>query len=127
MPVDRTLLGLPLYGMVWPVTGPELGAPETGRGDAWFPRKNVAFLLDPASVPTRDAIEVVEMYAEETGTGEPVGWEAIYVDSPGTLTPKLALADDRGLAGAGFWAIGYERGLPEYTKLINRFHAGELD
>jgi hypothetical protein len=38
----------------------------------------------------------------------------------------LSLADDRGLAGAGFWAIGYERGLPDYTSLIARFAAGKL-
>ena len=135
VPVDRTLLGLPLYGMRWQVTGPELGAPETARGEAWFPSNNVAFLRDPASVRTRDPIEVVEVYTMETPTegtgsaasGTPGDWQAIYVDSPETLAPKLALADDRGLAGAGFWAIGYERGVPGYTKLIKRFHAGKLD
>ena len=51
----------------------------------------------------------------------------MYVDSPATLAPKLALADERGLAGVGFWAIGYERGLPAYTSLMERFHAGKLD
>jgi Glycosyl hydrolases family 18 len=155
VPVDRTLLGLPLYGMRWPVTGPELGAPQTGRGVAWFPRNNVAFLHDRASVPTRDPIEMVELYAVDTVTGKvaspsvsegtpdpstfpgvsgttapsgsPGTWEAIYVDSPDTLAPKLALADDRGLAGAGFWAVGYERGVPGYTTLINRFRAGRLE
>jgi spore germination protein YaaH len=126
VPVDRTLLGLPLYGMVWPVTGPELGAPETGRGDAWFPRKNVTYLLDPTTVPERDPIEVVELYTENTGSDDKPEWQAIYLDSPATLTPKLALADERGLAGAGFWAIGYERGLPDYTKLIKRFQAGKV-
>ena len=55
------------------------------------------------------------------------GWQAIYVDSPETLAPKLALADDRGLAGAGFWAIGYERGLAGYGDLIARFAAGKLE
>ena len=126
VPVDRTLLGLPLYGMVWPVTGPELGAPETGRGDAWFPRKNVSYLLDPKTVPERDPIEVVELYTDNTGSDDEPEWQAIYLDSPATLTPKLALADERGLAGAGFWAIGYERGLPDYTKLIKRFAAGKV-
>jgi spore germination protein YaaH len=126
VPVDRTLLGLPLYGMVWPVTGPELGAPQTGKGEAWFPRKNVAYLLDPTTVPERDPIEVVELYTENAGTVDEPDWRAIYLDSPETLTPKLALADERGLAGAGFWAIGYERGLPDYTKLIKRFHAGKV-
>ena len=53
-------------------------------------------------------------------------WTAVYYDSPRSLTPKLALADERGLAGAGFWAIGYERGLPDYTELIATFRAGRL-
>jgi spore germination protein YaaH len=146
VPVDRTLLGLPLYGMRWKVTGPELGAPQTARGEAWFPSNNVAFLRDPASAPTRDPIEVVEVYTYRTDGGDDGGdppsaspslgpegspvvgdWEAVYVDSPDTLAQKLALADARGLAGAGFWAIGYERGLPDYTKLIERFSEGKLD
>src|SRR5688500_7601093 len=54
------------------------------------------------------------------------GWNAVYYDSPRSLTPKLLLADERGLAGAGFWAIGYERGLPDYTELIATFRAGDL-
>jgi hypothetical protein len=45
------------------------------------------------------------------------------VDSPATLERKLELVDERGLAGAGFWAIGYERGLPAYTELMERFRA----
>ena len=54
------------------------------------------------------------------------GWNAVYYDSPRSLAPKLALADERGLAGAGFWAIGYERGLPGYRELMTAFGAGEL-
>ena len=38
----------------------------------------------------------------------------------------MMLADERGLAGAGFWAIGYERGRPGYTDLIKTFAAGKL-
>ena len=35
--------------------------------------------------------------------------------------------NDRGLAGVGFWAIGYERGLPDYAALIKRFREGKLE
>ena len=52
-------------------------------------------------------------------------WTAIYVDSPATLAAKLTLANDRGLAGGGFWAIGYERGLPGYGELMDAFTAGD--
>jgi len=156
VPVDRTILGLPLYGMTWPVIGPGVGAPSTGRGDAWVPRRNLEALADPSIEPVLEPIESVEFYAvpmpgvaspspERVPSGtvasgtlapgtataapaspEPPGWNAVYFDSPRSLTPKLLLADERGLAGAGFWAIGYERGLPDYTELIATFHAGDL-
>jgi len=134
VPVERMLLGLPLYGMAWPVVSADLGAPQLGLGEAWIPSDERALLDDPSFVPTRDDIEQVEFYAipttpASTGGATPgsPGWLAIYVDSPATLALKLRLADERGLAGAGLWAIGYERGLPEYAKLIARFRAGELE
>jgi hypothetical protein len=133
VPLDRMLLGLPLYGMRWRVAGPDLGAPRLGDGAIWVPADNPRFLADPPTPPELDPLEVVEFYAVGP-TVSPLpgdsrataGWQAIYVDSPRTLSPKLQLADDRGLAGAGFWAIGYERGLAGYRDLIARFAAGEL-
>ncbi len=126
VPVERTILGLPFYGMSWPVTGPELGDPDTGRGDTWIPGDHLSRFSDPSFIPTLDPIEQVEFYAIADPNTDG-GWTGIYVDSPATLTPKLALADARGLAGAGFWAIGYERGLPGYADLVQRFADGKLD
>lgn len=123
VPPERTILGLPLYGVTWPVLGPEFGAQAVGRGDAWVPRRNLDVFASPTFEPTLDATESVEFYAAQDGDQ----WDAVYFDSPRSLTPKLALANERGLAGAGFWAIGYERGLPDYTALISRFRAGELE
>jgi hypothetical protein len=141
VPAERLLLGLPLYGVEWPVAGPVIGAPSTGRGEAWFPRAHVGLLADPSITPHRDDIEQVEVYllgsdgtvgppspdtsAATSSPGSERTWQAIYVDSPATLAPKMALANERGLAGAGFWAIGYERGLPGYTRLMERFTAGD--
>ena len=135
VPVERTILGLPLYGMSWPVTGAELGAPQTGKGTNWIPSDHLDFLADPANVPTLDDIEQVEQYVvppidpatTPDPSASPLDLTAIYVDSPATLSPKMALADARGLAGVGFWAIGYDRGLPDYGTLIKRFRAGKLD
>lgn len=143
VPVDRTILGLPLYGVTWPVAGPGFLAPATGRGEAWVPRYNLPVLTHPDFAPTFEPTESVEFYAVPEGgsavatpaptpapgasaTPEPASWDAVYYDSPRSLAPKLALADERGLAGAGFWAIGYDRGLPGYAELIARFRAGEL-
>jgi spore germination protein YaaH len=133
VPVEKTILGLPLYGMRWRVEGPELGASRLGDGAIWVPADNPRFLAAPPAPPQLDPIEIVEFYSvAPTVSPEPgdsratAGWQAIYVDSPQTLEPKLILADDRGLAGAGFWAIGYERGIPAYTELMTRFAAGGL-
>ena len=51
VPVERTLLGLPLYGLTWPVVGPGVGSPATGRGNDWVPRRNLRVLEDPDFAP----------------------------------------------------------------------------
>jgi spore germination protein YaaH len=123
VPVDRTILGLPLYGVTWPVEGAAIFAPATDEGNEWVPRQNLRVFEADGFAPTYEPIESVEFYSVQ---GEDGGWDAVYFDSPRSLTPKLVLANERGLAGAGFWAIGYERGLPDYTELIATFRAGEL-
>jgi spore germination protein YaaH len=121
VPPERTLLGLPLYGMTWPVVGDQFGAAAVDRGEPWIPRRHASALNGGAVAPTLDPTEQVEFFALERGDR----WDAVYYDSPRSLQPKLALANDRGLAGVGFWAIGYERGLPGYRELIAEFAAGE--
>jgi len=133
VPVEKTVLGLPLYGMRWRVSGPEIGASRLGDGAIWVPADNPKFLASPPAPPEFDPIEVVNFYSVAP-TVSPVpgdsrataGWQAIYVDSPDTLRPKLGLADQRGLAGAGFWAVGYERGLAGYRELMTDFTKGYL-
>ena len=138
VPPDRLLLGLPLYGVTWPVAGPVVGAPETGRGDAWIPRRHLDLLRNAEARPVRDEVEQVDVYfvasdgtlgvptpgSTATTDGPDRTWTAVYVDSPETLAPKLALANEHGYAGAGFWAVGYERGLPGYRELMTRFVDG---
>jgi hypothetical protein len=121
IPVERTILGLPLYGMAWPVDSAEPDAVRIGKGDAWIPSDHLDILRDKTLVAERDPIQVVERILLHTRDG----FEAIYYDSPATLAPKLDLANSEGLAGAGFWALGYERGLPGYTRLIETFAAGK--
>ncbi len=122
VPSTRLLLGLPLYGIAWPVVSPDLGAPATGQGSVWIPRQNLATLHDRSAKPVIDRVEDVAFLAVPDGSG----WQGIYYDTPATLGPKLALANDRGLAGAGLWALGYDRGLPGYGTVLADFRAGRL-
>jgi hypothetical protein len=122
VPRDRILLGLPLYGMRWRTLGPDRTSPVLGSGVAWIPNKNADALRDPSFRPGRDPVEITEFFAVPDGQE----WLLTYYDSPATLRQKLALARDGGLAGAGFWAMGYERGLPGYLQLMSAFRAGEV-
>ena len=123
VPRDRIMLGLPLYGMSWRTIGPDRTAPVLGSGSTWIPNRHLDVLLEPSFEPGRDPLEVSEFFVRPDGDA----WRITYYDSPATLRAKLALARDQGLAGGGFWAIGYERGLPGYLELMRDFRAGNVD
>jgi len=122
VPRDRIILGLPLYGMSWRTLGPDRTAPVLGRGTTWIPNRHLDVLLDPRFRPGRDPFEVTEFFVRPEGDA----WRMTYYDSPATIRTKLAFARDQGLAGGGFWAIGYERGLPGYLKLMRDFRDGKV-
>jgi hypothetical protein len=123
VPREKLLLGLPLYGMTWRTTGPDRVFPRIGNGIAWLPHQHADKLRDPAFAPNRDELEIAEWFAEEDGDD----WLITYYDSPATLRSKLALARDQGLAGGGFWALGYDRGLPGYGRLMGDFLDGKVE
>jgi hypothetical protein len=138
VPVQATILGLPLYGYAWPVPPPTTGIPlldlpAAGRGSAWIPRRHLDVLTDPTIEPVTDEIERSDVYLLGPGGGPaPSGspdpgepWQVVYLDSPATLAVKVELAQRHGFAGVGFWAIGYERGLAGYTDLMQRFASGQ--
>jgi spore germination protein len=122
VPLDRILLGLPLYGMAWPTDTSDRYAPSAGRGVAWLPSRHLAQLTAPGFVPHLDPLEVSEFISEPDASL----WRAIFYDSPRTLREKLALARGAGYAGAGFWAIGYERDVPGYIELMGEFMRGQV-
>jgi hypothetical protein len=122
VPREKLLLGLPLYGMTWRTLGPDRAFPVVGNGVAWLPYQHADELRDADFAPNRDEIEIAEWFAREDGSE----WLVTYYDSPATLRSKLALARDQGLAGGGFWALGYDRGLPAYGRLMRDFLDGEV-
>lgn len=122
VPREKILLGLPLYGMTWRTAGPDRDFHVLGDGIPWLPHRNLDMLADPTFAPTRDPVEVSEWFVEQDGDE----WLITYYDSPATLRSKLGLARDQGLAGGGFWALGYDRGLPGYGRLMTDFLDGKV-
>jgi glycosyl hydrolase family 18 (putative chitinase) len=123
VPPQKTILGLPLYGVAWPSASRDLGAPSSGKGAVWVPRQNLSTLQGASTAAVYDQLEAVTFLAVPDGDA----FTAIYYDTPQSLTPKLVLADDRGLAGAGLWALGYDRGQPAFADLLEQFRTGRLD
>jgi len=122
VPRDRIILGLPLYGMSWRTIGPDRTSSVLGRGTTWIPNRHLDVLLAPGFTPGRDPFEMTEFFVRAEGKA----WRMTYYDSPATIRAKLAFARDQGLAGGGFWAIGYERGLPGYLSLMRDFVNGRV-
>lgn len=123
VPRTRIILGLPLYGMTWPVSAPTGNGATIGKGAVWIPSRHAAQLLAPGFTSWYDFEEVADYFVTQTSTG---GWTATFYDTPRSLKPKLGLARSQGLAGAGFWALGYEQGLPGYADLMADFVAGRI-
>lgn len=122
VPRDRILLGLPLYGMTWRLLGPDRAFAVVTKGRPWIPANHADLLTATDFAPTLDPIEGSESFIVEDGDA----WAATFYDSPRTLKPKLELARSQGLAGSGFWALGYEYGLLAYLDLMQSFRAGRI-
>ena len=64
VPVERTILGLPLYGVTWPVDGPGIGAAATGSGERGSRAGTCGVFEAPGFAPDLEPIESVEFYVE---------------------------------------------------------------
>ncbi len=125
-PFDRLVLGLPYYGRTWPTVSDALHAARQtdaatyGSASVFFP-KNLPGAAEGATA-TYDAVEhsvVLLRYDDAKQT-----WVQTYYDDPTSLKPKMQLAIDRGLAGVGIWALGYDRGQPGYWELLAELFRG---
>ena len=116
VPMGRVLLGLPYSGMSWPTSSAVLGAPRTAGGSSWFLFRHLDM---PASVKATlryEPIESVSWFAYYDRAAST--WRQVFYDTPRSLRPKYQLAIDRGLAGVGIWALGYDRGASGYWGLL---------
>ena len=125
-PLNRVILGLPLYGRTWATVDGTIGSPRrtditAGNGDS-FVFQNLATLHQPATFVAQDYVPIEEgtrLVQNVAG----VFWQSFY-DSQANLETKMRVVLQRQLAGAGLWALGYSTGRPEYwTAIGNVFGA----
>jgi spore germination protein YaaH len=125
-PLNRVILGLPLYGRSWPTVDATIGSIRrtditVGDGDAFF-FQDLATLHQPATFVAQDYVPIEEgtrLVQNVAG----VFWQSFY-DSQANLETKMRVVLQRQLAGAGLWALGYSTGRPEYwTAIGNVFGA----
>ncbi len=121
VPAERTILGLPYYGRTWPTVSDALNA-----------KRNMAVTECSFSPSTPTAAQIPGIAAGATiryDDLEQAAWFArfdsakntwcqTYFDDARTLATKYDLAKSRGLAGAGIWALGYDRGLATYWEAL---------
>ena len=115
VPSNRLLLGLPYYGWSWATDSGALHATNLGSRGAFFPGEDLA-TIPPGTTIQTDTIEQSRWFA--TQDPSTLAWTQTYYDDPETLAAKYALASQRGLAGIGLWALGYDRGLDTYWKAL---------
>lgn len=108
VPMGRVILGLPLYGRTWPTVSTSVRAAVVATKDGEvFRIRQLDELRNRGTVLIED-LDAVETSARLVYNVAGVTWQAYY-DSPATFAPRFGLVFSRGLAGTGFWALGYDR------------------
>ncbi|MEE2751563.1 MAG: glycosyl hydrolase family 18 protein [Myxococcota bacterium] len=109
----KIVLGLPLYGHLWPTADTEVPGVSTGMASSI----SLAHAI-------RQAEEVGRKYDWESASpyALPTRTSQLWYDDPDSLMEKVRYARSESLAGVGFWALGYTRqDSPLWVSLENEF------
>ena len=117
VPRSRIILGLPLYGRSWETVDDSVPGISTGTSDS-------ITMAEANQIAQTDGMlfDVVTespyiLYANEQ----------IWYPSIDSVESRLLWAQDEGLQGVGFWALGYETGLDGFWDMMLWHTEAELN
>ncbi len=109
----KMILGIPYYGYDWPTVSGDIGSSTTGYGSAvifYYAKQNAntyGRLWDTYSLTPW-----YRYYSTE--------WHQCWYDDSLSIDIKLGLVVDSGLAGAGCWALGYDKTEDDIWNVIRK-------
>jgi spore germination protein YaaH len=112
VPPARLLLGVPWYGLDWPVQNANRKSTATGTASSRL--YNVAEPMASTYGKAFDAETQVPWFVYTSGTA----WRQVWYDDSLSLALKYALTNARSLGGIGIWALSYDGGRSEIWKGI---------
>jgi spore germination protein YaaH len=107
VPRQKLLLGVPWFGLDWPVQSSARKAPTTNTASS-----RTYIVAEPMAQSygkVFDQATMVPWFAYSSGSM----WRQVWYDDSLSLALKYALVRSRGLAGIGIWALSYDGGRPE--------------
>jgi spore germination protein YaaH len=118
-PLKRVLLGLPFYGRTWQTVDTSMRANRvSGTKGAVFLVRNLTALRAEGTILAAD-YDTVESSARLVRRVDGKIYQTYY-DSTRSFAAKFALVYSRGLAGIGFWTLGYDGGGDNYWNLVGK-------
>lgn len=112
VPASKLILGLPYYGREWPTSSSTIPSSTTANGVS----RTYGFVRDNStgnySTAQWDANSFTPYYTYNSG-----GWNQCFIDNAYSLGKRYDIVNQRGIAGIGIWALGYDDG---YTELWDK-------
>jgi spore germination protein YaaH len=101
-PEDKLILGLPFYGYDWACASPEPGAKTNGEGEIITMYSTLANAKTYGRLWDNSSHTPWYRY-QSKGT-----WHQCWYEDNESLALKFNYVNAANIAGAGFWALGYE-------------------